>query len=217
MTIPIFIICRDRLTCTVNLINWFEKCGYGERIYLIDNDSIYEPLIDFYNTTSHHVIKTGHNYHHLAPWTLGIVESYAKNEYYIVSDPDVLPIDDCPLDAIEYWKLLLHKYPDRTKAGPNLKIDDIPDHYALKQAVINHESIFLNYFSPSEGVIFAPIDTTLAIYAPNAGQDISYSIRTQYPYVARHSPWYIDSKNLPEEEKFYRSRLNSEISNWNRD
>lgn len=216
MTIPIFIICRDRFTCTVNLINWFEKCGYGERIYLIDNDSAYEPLLNLYETTPHSVIMTGGNNGHHAPWSLGILEKYAKNDYYIVSDPDILPVDECPLDAIEYWKYLLDKYENRTKVGPSLKIDDLPDHYALKNEVINWELQFYSGYMPESGVIYAPIDTTLAIYSPNAGQSIAESIRTSHPYAARHTPWYIDSSNLSEEEIFYRSRLSQGISNWNR-
>lgn len=214
--IPIFIICRDRFSCTIDLINWFEKCGYGERIYLIDNDSTYEPLLEYYKSTSHNVIKTGGNHGHLAPWTLNIIQEKAKDEYYIVSDPDVLPIEECPLDAIAYFRHILNKYPDRTKVGPNLKIDDIPDCYHLKNNVIKHESQYLHWHSPEPGLIFAPIDTTLALYKPNAGQDFSYSIRTHYPYMARHTPWYIDSENLTEEEKHYRSRLNPGITNWNR-
>ena len=53
---PIFIICRDRYTCTLDLINWLEKTGQ-ENIYLIDNDSRYEPLLEYYRVTPH--IVTG--------------------------------------------------------------------------------------------------------------------------------------------------------------
>lgn len=214
--IPVFIICRDRFSCTLELINWLERSGNGERIYLIDNDSTYEPLLNYYQSTNHNVIRTNENYGHLAPWSLGLIEKYAKDEYYIVSDPDVVPVDECPLDMFDHCRFLLNKYSDRNKIGPNLKIDDIPDHYKLKSKVIAWESQFLRWKSPEPGVLFAPIDTTLALYKPNVGQDISYSMRTLHPYIARHTPWYVDSENLSDEEKHYRSRLNSGISNWNK-
>ena len=212
---PIFIICRDRYSCTIDLINWLEKTGQ-ENIYLIDNDSKYEPLLEYYEKSPHTVIKTGFNFGHHVPWTFQSIEKDASNQFFIVTDPDILPVEECPLDAIDRFKYLLDKYPDRTKAGFGLKLDDIPDHYSNKLSVIEHESQFWTGYNPEPDVIYANIDTTFAMYRPGASVDIYASMRTYGKYVARHMPWYVDSSNLSPEEVFYRSRLSPSINNWNK-
>lgn len=213
--IPAFIICRDRYNCTVNLVKWLESCGIQD-IYLIDNDSTYEPLLEYYKSTPHTVIKTGHNGGHLIPWSGGYVSTYASGRNYVVSDPDVMPIEECPLDMFDYFISLFEKYPQVEKIGPGLKIDDLPDHYSLKDGVITHESQFWSMESPESDIYFAPIDTTLALYKSHIGHQFHNCIRTGFPYLARHLPWYVDSQNLTEEETYYRSRLNPSVSNWNK-
>ncbi len=211
---PTFIICRDRVTHTKQLVEWLEKAGQ-EHIYLIDNDSTYEPLLEYYKTTPHTVVKMNANTGHTGIWLHGIVEAIAPDQYYIVSDPDVVPIEECPLDAIDYFRNILDKYQDRSKAGFGMMIGDIPDHYRFKQSVIEFESRYLQWGAPESNLNFAPIDTTFALYRPNATQDISFSCRTQYPYVARHMPWYLDSDNPGEEEEYYIANAHTRINSWN--
>lgn len=213
--IPAFIICRDRYTCTIGLVKWLESCGIQD-IYLIDNDSTYEPLLEYYENTPHTVIRTGHNGGHHIPWNGGYVSKYASMQHYIVSDPDVMPIEECPTDMFEYFMSLFDKYPQIEKIGPGLKIDDLPDHYSLKRNVIAHESQFWRAESPEPGVYFAPIDTTLSIHKPHIGHQFHNCIRTDSPYLARHLPWYVDSNNLTKEEKHYRSRASQSVTNWNK-
>lgn len=210
---PIFINCRDRLTTTVQLVNWLESVGQ-ENIYLVDNDSTYEPLLEWYKKTNHKVIYLKTNGGHIAPWSYGIVEQYAKDSFYIVSDPDVLPTEDCPNDAIDYFKDLLDKYKDRTKCGFGIKIDDIPNHFKYKDQVIKHESQYNDWFGPEQKILFAPIDTTFALYRPGASADISLSIRTTSPYLCRHLPWYVDSLSPGEEESFYVDNADNTINSW---
>lgn len=213
---PIFIICRDRLTCTLQLIDWLERAGQS-RIYLVDNESTYEPLLEYYETTPHQVIKLGGNTGHTGIWNLGVIEREAPNEFFVVSDPDVVPSEEAPLDSLDYFRYILDRYDDRQKAGFGLRIDDIPDCYKLKQSVIDYEKNFWNYGGPEPGLHFAPIDTTFALYRPGATQDISFACRTSFPYVARHLSWYVDSENLTDEEKHYRLHANHRISSWNHD
>lgn len=211
---PIFIICRDRYQCTLDLINWLEKTGQ-ENIYLIDNDSRYEPLLEYYRVTPHTVIRTGFNFGHHVPWTFGSIERFSKDKHFIVTDPDILPIEECPLDAIDFFRYCLDKYENKTKAGFGLKIDDIPDHYIHKQKVLDHEAEFWTGYSPEPNVIFSYIDTTFALYKPGATVDIFNSIRTTGNYLARHTPWYIDLDNMAMDEIFYRKRLSISFNNWN--
>jgi hypothetical protein len=213
---PIFIINRDRVSCLIQLIDWLEKAGH-ENIFIIDNDSTYEPLIEFYKNTNHTVLYQNKNTGHNGIWYNGIIEKYAKDKFFIVSDPDVVPIKECPLDAVDLFHSLLIKYPDRIKAGFSLKINDIPDHFKFKSEVIKHESGYMDGPSPEDGIVFAPIDTTFALYRPGAGAGLHSCIRTKYPYEARHIPWYINSSSLDEEELYYRSRMSKEINSWNQD
>ena len=210
---PIFIICRDRLTCTSHLVNWIEKTNQQE-IYLVDNASTYEPLLEYYKKTPHTVIRMGANTGHTGIWLHGIVDKYAKDKHFVVTDPDVLPIDECPLDAIDYFRIALDKYRDRTKVGFGLKFDDLPNHYKFKASVIQHESQYMNWGGP-EGFNFAPIDTTFALYRPGATQDISFSARSKFPYLARHLPWYINSESPGAEEEYYIDHAHDRINSWN--
>jgi glycosyltransferase involved in cell wall biosynthesis len=213
---PIFIICRDRVSCTRQLVNWLEQAGQ-ERIYFVDNGSTYEPLLEYYETTPHTVVRLGSNYGHTSAWNTGVLEKYAAGEHFVVTDPDIIPSEECPLDAIDHFRTLLDRYPHRTKAGFALRIDDLPDHFKFKQQVINYESQFFNHPQPEPGAYYAPIDTTFALYSPGADADISFSIRTGAPYWARHTPWYLDSDNLDPEEIYYREHMNKAINSWNKD
>lgn len=213
---PIFIISRDRLSCLVDLVSWLEKCGH-QNIFIVDNDSTYEPLLEWYKTTSHIVLFQYENTGHNGIWRNGVIEKYASDKFYVVTDPDVVPVENCPTDAVDFFYSLLLRYPHITKAGFSLKIDDIPNCFKFKNEVISHESNYMNGPSPEEGVIFAPIDTTFALYRPGSDASIHSCIRTKAPYEARHIPWYIDSSNIDEEEKYYREHMSTRINSWNQD
>jgi hypothetical protein len=42
----------------IELVDWLERIGCQE-IILLDNDSAYEPLLDYYRTTPHIVLTLG--------------------------------------------------------------------------------------------------------------------------------------------------------------
>ena len=46
--IPVYIICRDRVTPLKELVSWLEKTGEAD-IHLIDNDSTYPQLLEYYS------------------------------------------------------------------------------------------------------------------------------------------------------------------------
>jgi hypothetical protein len=43
------------------------------------------------------------------------------------------------------------------------------------------------------------------------------ALRTGFPYVARHLPWYADSAHLGDEDRYYRAHADPTISNWDQD
>ncbi|MFV0237347.1 MAG: hypothetical protein ACK5HU_02270 [Flavobacteriales bacterium] len=124
------------------------------------------------------------------------------NGYYAYTDSDVSLVDECPVNFMEYFFNLLQKYPDVYKVGFSLKIDDLPECYKDKQKVINWETKFYSV-EQEKDVFIAPIDTTFALYRPFSRKGGLKMLRTNFPYQLRHLPWYIDSENLSEEEKYY--------------
>ena len=130
---------------------------------------------------------------------------------YVCSDPDIVPIEECPLDAIEYFGEILDRYPGYIKAGFGLRIDDLPEHYAMRDQVRVVERY--NWERPIAPRLYDGfIDTTFALYRGVEAFDQVPAVRTGYPYLARHTTWYLDEQNLPEEERFYRDR--STLTPW---
>ena len=214
--IPVFIPVRDRFSALNQVVSWLEKAGH-EEIWLIDNASTYPPMIDYLESSPHNVIRLGWNLGHRAPWLWGAVQRVASDRPYIVTDPDVLPTENCPLDAALYLLENLMRFDDIAKVGLGLKIDDLPAHYPLRDAVIDWERKFWQV-ERMPGVYEADVDTTFAVYRPYSGLQAHHPcLRTGEPYTARHLPWYQDPSDLDEEDRYYREHASLAVSNWDRD
>jgi hypothetical protein len=201
--IPIIINNRNRLTFLKMLIESLQRRGY-HNIYILDNASTYLPLLEYYKTTSCKVVLLGKNMGFDALEQIPLFDKIKKN-YFVYTDSDVVPVEECPVDFLDFFLNTLKKYPEIQKVGFSLKIDDLPDSFSQKQDVINWESQFFQQ-KISDGLFLAPIDTTFALHRPYARLSTKgrfKNIRTEAPYTAYHMPWYNDSKNLSEEEKFY--------------
>lgn len=199
--IPIILNNRNRYSSLVNLIRWLENIGF-KRIIILDNDSCYEPLLNYYKESKHEVVYLGQNIGYQALWKCPVYKRI-RNNYYVYSDPDLAPIAECPQDFLDHFMEILTRYPKYDKVGFGLKIDDLPDCYSQKEKVVALEKQFWTK-EIETGVFEAPIDTTFALYRPfHWGGDYLHALRTGYPYLLRHLPWYINSSNLSEEEEFY--------------
>jgi hypothetical protein len=203
MAPPVFINCRDRLSSLLELVAWLERVGVDE-IYLLDNDSAYGPLLEYYERTPHTVIRLAENYGRFALYEAPGVFERTRGRAFVYTDPDIIPCSECPPDALDRFAELLERYPVANKVGFGLRIDDLPDHYAHKAAVVSWEEQF--WTRPVErGAYWAPIDTTFALYRANGTRALD-GIRTGSPYMARHETWYLDFDNLGEEDRFYQHR-----------
>lgn len=213
---PIFVICRDRVSPLKLIVKWLEEAEMTN-IILIDNASAYPPLLEYYKKTPYQVIKTNKNIGHTVVWKEGFAKTLFPGEFYIVTDPDVIPDEKAPKDSVKYFYELHKKYLHYQKIGFGLQIDNLPDHYSLKSHVIEWESQFWN--NEIESNIFeAGIDTTFALYKPYTNHyTLHPSIRTGAPYTAKHLPWYTDSKKIDKEEAFYRLHASQNITSWNTD
>ncbi|MBR6868966.1 MAG: glycosyltransferase family 2 protein [Bacteroidales bacterium] len=201
--IPIVINNYNRLDCLQKLIIALEDRGYTD-IHILDNQSTYPPLLAWYETCPYDIIRLDRNIGYLAIWESGVYNRF-KRSFYVYTDSDVVPDENCPEDFMERFLKVLRKYPRCLKVGFGLRIDDLPDSFAQKQAVLANEERFWET-SLEEGLYKAQIDTTFALYRPfcyGPANDHHLMIRTGNPYIARHLPWYIDSANLSEEDQYY--------------
>jgi hypothetical protein len=211
--VPIIINNRNRLTYLKQMIDWFKKAGYTN-IIVLDNNSNYEPLLKFYKESNVNVIYLKKNYGHLAFWSSGTYKKFYA-DYYVYTDPDVVPIDQCPNDLMQHFMKLLKKYSNIEKVGFGLKIDDLPQFYNKKQEVIDWETKFWKK-EIEKDVFDAALDTTFALYKPYTRGDlwVQNALRTGGNYVVRHLPWYEDSANITPENKFYQDNAKPGASHW---
>ncbi|HUW93219.1 MAG TPA: hypothetical protein VMV74_08650, partial [Bacteroidales bacterium] len=127
-------------------------------------------------------------------------------EYFVYTDSDIIPLKEYPDDFMLVFMNALKKYRMARKVGFSLKIDDLPDCYAMKDQVIEWEKKFFE--RKRDALLFrASIDTTFALYRPRARRRPAnfhaVMFRTAYPFMARHIPWYVDSLNPDEENRYY--------------
>jgi glycosyltransferase involved in cell wall biosynthesis len=200
--VPIIINNRNHLTYLKRLITSLEKRGYYN-LYIIDNNSDYIPLLEYYQTLDYKIHYLDENVGYCALWDTPIFEHF-RDQYYVYTDSDVEIVENCPNDFIAVMHYLLNKYKSVDKVGLSLLINDLPDHYLYKSEVINWESKY--YELQIEDIAFkAPVDTTFALYRPNSygGSGKLSALRTNYPYSARHLPWYENSACLSTEQQYY--------------
>jgi|GEM_PF-674595 len=218
--IPVFIVTRNRLECLQKLIDWLEKNDL-KNIYILDNNSTYPPLVDYLDKLPYKVHKFDENIGHLVLWRCKLFDHIIKTQNFILSDPDVIPFDECPTDVIEQFMKILNENPRITKVGFSLEINDIPDFNPLKESLCEWEGQYWNKKIDNPNYDFdlyeAHIDTTFALYRPNIHyRDEKWydAVRTGSPYIARHLPWYQNPDNLSEEDKFYKSTVAYDYSTW---
>ena len=193
----IFITVRDRVAALRDLVAWLEQAGH-QRIVLVDCASTYGPLLEYLQASPHTWARQTENLGSRAPWLAGLVP---PDEPYVVSDPDIVPIGDCPHGAVARLRYLMDAY-RAPKAGLGLYLDDVPadcPHLAWERSLISPEREL------QPGVFNSLIDTTFALYRPGIPFDLP-ALRLGYPYQARHvSPsWY--GGDLSDEDRFYLKR-----------
>ncbi|SHH38713.1 glycosyltransferase family protein [Winogradskyella jejuensis] len=215
-SIPIIINNFNQLYYLKQLIESLQKRGYAN-IVILDNNSSYKPLLDYYKSIEEAVKihRLSSNYGHLSFWKQReLVEKYTKG-YYVVTDPDIVPLAECPDDFLKTMLKLLDKAYDRTKVGFSLKLDDIPDSNPQAQTIKDWEAQFWTTKIRPQAYK-AEIDTTFALYRPGytyKKQNFTKAWRTDYPLQAIHGGWYINPANLTKEQIYYQKTAN-ESASW---
>ncbi|MEO1515224.1 MAG: hypothetical protein AAFV95_09425 [Bacteroidota bacterium] len=208
--IPILINCYNRRSILEDCLAWMRRLEGSKCFLIVDNDSTYPPLLDYYKQLEQlpdtQVIRLGFN-----SWKNGVahIGENLLNEhpYYVVTDPDLLPYPDTPMDMLLHLSSLMEQFPNINHIGLSLEIDDLPDHYPLKEQVVRHESQFWPPQSKAlaGGQVFESyIDSTFAMYRPSSNmKQYHNALRTNRPYRLQHIDWYQDPQHLSEEFRYY--------------
>lgn len=202
--IPIVINNYNRLEYLKLLIESLEVRGYTN-IHILDNKSTYPPLLEYYKTCKYHVILLGENLGYCALWKSNVFNKF-KHGFYVYTDSDMQIDIDCPDDFMDEFMEIMNKHFFAQKVGFGLRIDDLPDSFKNKTSVIDWEKQYWKPLGSTNRYFKAKIDTTFALYRPYCyGPSVGYKemYRTNFPYVIKHLPWYVNSDNLSEEEHYY--------------
>lgn len=219
LSIPIIIINYNRLADLKKLIKFLLDRKH-KNIVIVDNTSTYTPLLEYYEHIKDKVTIEfmDQNYGHLVFWNNADLNKKYSSGYHIITDSDILPNENLPSDYLHTMISKLHKYTNVTKVGFALQINDIPDSFAPKETVIDWEKQFWEN-EIEKDIYKAALDTTFALYYPNYKIKIPAfyrGVRLAGNFMARHEGWYVDSKNMTEEEKFYYRTANAS-SSWKLD
>jgi len=198
--ITVYITVRDRLRDLRKLVEWLERAGH--RIVFLDNASTYMPLLRYLAGTRHEVRWLGNNLGSRALWEAEMV----PDEPFVLTDPDIVPLDSCPLDAVAHLQALLDAHPGYSKAGLGLYLDDVEfPSKGWERQLVSRET--------SPGVFDSLIDTTFALYRP--GAEFEYeAIRTGAPYLARHGSWYVREPDAEDAYYLERAEVGPMGSSW---
>jgi hypothetical protein len=217
---PIFINNFECLKWPRTMIEWLASAGY-DNIHIIDNASTYPPLLEWYAAPPRrvrvHLMQK--NLGKRAPWIAGFVKRLTPpHAYYVVTDPD-LDLRGVPHNVIEHLSNGLIKFPSATKVGLGLALKDLPRDGMISDKVLAWEKKFWQKPVRGDGRFFhAPVDTTFAVHRLHGVSSISAcdrDLRCNYPYVARHLPWYVRSRvDLTEEDHYRYARTKNGY--WNK-
>ena len=194
--LPIVICVRDRLSDLVAQTERLTAMGY-DNLLLLDNHSTYPPLVEWLETCPFKVQRLKSNIGSRAPWVADVPE---RAEWWVYTDPDVVPLKECPDDFVEHLYFILQAHNRYAKAGLGLYWADVTGKFRHRAL----EASFKAWERWVGDAYVAPIETTLALYRPGAPFTFD-ALRSPYPYEARHLPWY-RAASPTEEDVYYLQR-----------
>jgi glycosyltransferase involved in cell wall biosynthesis len=192
---------RNRLSTTKKLVEDLLERG-TESIIIIDNDSTYPPLLEWYKTLPAEVkVHWGHNYGHHAIFMSGILNEI-EGDWCFYTDSDIQLNPKMPQNYQEImydWAIKLNC----NKIALALDVSDIPDWYWFREQVVRNESRWWGE-EVEPDVYKADTDTTFCLIK-KCDQFESYRLAGNF--TSKHIPWYIDLDNLDAEEAYFIEHL----------
>lgn len=223
MKLTIFIMNFQWLEWTKKQAEYYTSCGH--KVIIVDNKSTYPKLLQWYRDCPYTVLTVQD--FHLSCQNRFIWETNLHNmvdgNYYAVTDSD-LDVSNIPRDFAQVLIADIERNPEIIKSGFSLQTDDLPDNAYANKYKASELSNLGNFEVDAHGFRNMPIDTTFAIYSkercenldklwklqeetvPDSFLDDRYfyrSHRAPFPYTAKHLPWYMDVKNLNEEQLYH--------------
>jgi hypothetical protein len=201
---PIIINNFNRLTTTKKLVEDLYKLGYCN-IHILDNNSTYKPLLEWYKTNPCVVKRLKDNLEGLSIYNSQYINEFLQDYKWVCyTDSDIELNENTPKDFVEQLIGFATTY-GKLKAGLALRIDDLPETFYAHFTKVHYEnrnwdnSIKLQDNPP---IYSAPLDTTFCIIRPDRPFDYQ-AIRVAGEFTAYHKPWYFDWANLDKEEQYY--------------
>lgn len=213
--IPIVIIAWNNLFFVRKFIDQIR--GWPYPIMILDNNSSYQPLLDYYRVLKAELkdrltlYLLDQNYGH---------EVYKKRmdllpSVYVISDPDLELNPAMPADVVKHLMTISNRYGLR-KIGLALDISEPEKFIEGSYGKLVH-GIESGYYKnqiedPDYTLYIAPTDTTFCLI--NTENDENRNLRVGGPFIAKHLPWYHDYiyKNVPRDELLVWIRENKSSS-----
>ena len=198
MEIPVIINNRNFLTWPKAMVERIKEYdGVGE-IIIVDNDSTYPPLLEWYATNPCRIERLNDNLGMGAPWASEIVKQL-NGVPYVLTDPD-MGLEDTPDDTLLYLFDRLNSLQlDKVGLGLDWQIVEKKSPY-YERLNVYEKSRWSN--SPVIDGVYTEvqIDTTFALY--NVDHYFIGGGSTTFPYVARHYPWEFSIEEARNNEEF---------------
>ncbi|HHT9135818.1 MAG TPA: hypothetical protein ACFYEK_01095 [Candidatus Wunengus sp. YC60] len=189
----------------------------GHNVVIVDNNSTYPPLLEWYKKCPYRVIHTGDfplKVQNRFIWEMGLHDLVADN-YYAVTDAD-MELHWLPKDFTDYLIHDIARNPEILKSGLSIRTDDLPDNpYANFYKASERD----NFPTPDKyGFHNVQVDTTFAVYSKERcnnidkmwrkpGSTVTNWLDDEYfyrahrsPFAVRHLPWYLTPETLTEEQ-----------------
>lgn len=198
MKIPVIINNRNFLTWPKAMVERIKEYdGVGE-IIIVDNDSTYPPLLEWYATNPCRIERLDTNVGMGAPWVSGVVKEL-NGAPYVLTDPD-LGLEETPDDTLLYLLDKLNTL-QLDKVGLGLDWQIVEKKSPYYERLNLYEKSRWNKSPVKDGVYTeVQIDTTFALY--NVDHYFIGGGSTTFPYVARHYPWEFSIEEARNNEEF---------------
>lgn len=204
-SIPIVINNRNWLTSTKKLVDDLWELGYNN-IWILDNDSTYLPLLDWYKKAQHQVQVEymGKNVGQQALWKYGILNMFKKHPYIVYTDSDIELNPNTPVGFVETLIELANQH-NVEKVGLAINYLDIPDNKGNNASRRIEENYWKKQIPHKDFELYeAYIDTTFAVVRTASVYSWAHkAIRVAGDFTCKHTPWYLDYNNLTEEQQYY--------------
>jgi len=240
--IPIFIISFNKLTVLKQAIkSYYEYIATPFEIVIHDTGTSFPDTLEYLKQLEdkgirvyrfkHKKFKFKQDMYALVNQSISryFLETGNDSRFYCVTDPDMAFYEKTRKNVLVFYASLLDMFHESElyKVGPMPKMDDIPDHYPLKELVFKkYRGKRINEFGEEikfDKFIIKYREANVTPFAMYRRYSTFFKKRLSFrigePYDARHLDWYLDYKNLTEDQKYYMSieYCNSDISHWSGD